>query len=151
MNNVHTLYDGGLTLTIPEAFCLTEDTRRYFQAVVPDAVFAWKEGFAAIGVTRLSIPLENADVEQHLVRYCDLYRRVVPSFADCAMVRRTTAGGTVIGAFQYTSAAIDRDLQNIFAILPVGGRETIITIACDRKAVASLGRKLMGVLNSIEA
>ena len=100
-------------------------------------------------MSRAEIRLEASDIEKRLNEYHHVYSRSTANFGNVRMAKKHLDQGGEIGAFQYTSTTVERDLRNLFVLLSVEGKETVITMHCSAQDALTVRKSFMKILDSI--
>lgn len=136
---------------IPDGYtqATKEEIAKHFPVNQPNNMLINRSTNSYITFTITGAELQPSMVESKLAQYYNAYKRTVGGFQSGEIAKKDTKK-SVIGAFQYLSTTLDRDLFNIFVLTSMQGKELIITMHCDQRSVSSEGLKLMNSISSIE-
>ncbi len=146
------LYDSNIVAEIPEDFtCMSrEEAEEFFKLEMPEQVYSNRNKSAFITLNRNGQELTSEGIEKRLNEYYTIHTRVVPNFKNASLAKRSLENGVEIGALQYTSTSATKDLYNTCLLIPVDGKEVVITMHCELEQAMTQGKEFLDVLASIE-
>ena len=151
MSKQISLYDSNIVAEIPENFTLMtrEEAQEFFKLEAPEQAYSNENKSAFITLNRNESELTSEGIEKRLNEYYTIHTRVVPNFKNPSLAKRSLENGVEIGAFQYTSTSATKDLYNTCLLIPVDGKEVVMTMHCDLEQAMTQGKEFMDVLASV--